>query len=166
MTSKPPASSDTPPARPLGDLAEGPGLSAGQKIAVGLSTERRVLGAAFAPLHSNRLLAEGIEGGAFAAFPLALAHGGFAVSGLLGGDLGRLAIHGLLTVAAILAYYAVLKGRSVWPSVLVLAWLLVEIGLAPWLLGYRWGGSIFNWIGLPLAILGIRASWKRRPLQI
>jgi hypothetical protein len=135
--------------KPLGELVEGPPLSPGENLAAGLGAERRVIGAAFAPLNSARRLAEGVEGGAFAVFPLVLVHGVFAAAGLFAEDWRRLVTHGVLTVAAIVAYYAVLKGRAVWPSGLVLAWLIFEIAVSPWLLDYRWGASAFNLIGLP-----------------
>ena len=134
----------------------------GETVASALASERRLAAAAFAPLNTKRRLNEGIEGGAFATGPLAIVHGWFALSAGLSGDLEASAGHTALTAVAILCYYAVLKGRAVWPSIFVLGWLLTEVSAGRWLFGYAAGGSILNWIAVPLGILGVRAAWRRR----
>lgn len=94
-------------------------------------------------------------------FPLALVHGAIAVSGVFNGQIEVVARHGALLVIAIICYYAVLHGRTIWPSVFVLVWLLFEICLSRWLLGYRFGFGMLNIIAVPLAVLAVRASWRR-----
>ena len=79
-------------------------------------------------------------------------------------NLSRLAIHGFLTLTAVLAYYAILHGRTIWPSLIVLGWYLFEIFLSRRLLGYALGATTLNVIMLPWVLLAVRASWRRRQL--
>lgn len=79
-------------------------------------------------------------------------------------NLSRLAIHSLLTLAAILAYYAILHGRTIWPSLIVLGWYLFEIFFSRRLLGYAMGQTTLNVIMLPWVLLAVRASWRRRQM--
>lgn len=147
---------------PLSDRVVGRRASMRDTVASAFGVERRLASSAFAPLNTKRLLSEGIEGGAFAIYPLALAHGWFAVSGLVSKDMDAFLQHACLTLLAISAYYAARDGRTAWPSILILSWLLTEIFLGRLLFDYPAGGSILNWIAVPLAILGVRAAWRRR----
>ncbi len=69
------------------------------------------------------------------------------------------------TAIGILAYYAVAAGRSIWPSIFVLLWLVGEIAFGNILFGYRMGGSILNWIAVPLAVLSVRAAWRHQQIM-
>ena len=117
--------------------------------------------AAWAPLQSRRQVWDAVEGGAAAITPLALVHGWIAFMALAQGRWREASVHGACLIAALLAYYAVLRARNVWPSLLVLGWLLFELVLAWPLFGYRSGTGVLNWIALPLAILSVRAAMKR-----
>lgn len=85
------------------------------------------MAAPFEPLNSKERLREGLEGGAGAVLPLVLVHGFLALGGLFTENWEGLLIHGGLTGLAVLAALAVVKGRTVWPSLVILAWLGVEI---------------------------------------
>lgn len=150
---------------PLSDRVVGRRAGMRDTVASAVGVERRLASSAFAPLNTKRLLSEGIEGGAFAIYPLALAHGWFALSGLVSKEMDGLLRQACLTLLAIIAYYAARDGRTTWPSILILSWLLTEIFLGRLLFDYAAGGSILNWIAVPLAILGVRAACQRRRLD-
>ena len=126
------------------------------------NSQQRVMAAAFEPLNSKERLREGLEGGAGAVLPLGVVHGFFALGGLFTENWESLLIHGGLTGLAVLAGLAVVKGRTIWPSLAILAWLGVEIFGGASVFGYRMGGSVLNLFAIPLAILGVRASFRRR----
>lgn len=146
---------------PLADRVTGPRRGFKEAFSVAANNDARLAGAAFAPIKTKRLLNEAIEGGAGAMIPLALVHGAIAVSGVFNCQFEMVARHGAMLLIAIICYYAVLHGRTIWPSVFVLLWLLFEICLARWLLGYRFGFGILNIMAVPLAVLAVRASWRR-----
>lgn len=149
---------------PLTERAAGRSIRFGEVVSNALGNDRRVLGAAFAPVNTRRSLSEGIEGGSAAVLPLGMVHGFLAFVALFKGDWSSLLVHGGLTGFVILAYYAIVYGRAIWPICFVLAWLVVEITCGRWLFDYRLGGSYMNIIALPVAILGVRASWRRARL--
>ncbi|WP_293405994.1 hypothetical protein [Phenylobacterium sp.] len=159
---QPPTS--TPRQRPLADLAEGQRHSLWQGYQNISNAPAAALGAALSPMKTAHSVRSGIETGAACIFSLALVHGALAVSGMLEPNLSRLAIHGFLTLTAVLAYYAILHGRTIWPSLIVLGWYLFEIFLSRRLLGYALGATTFNVIMLPWVLLAVRASWRRRQL--
>lgn len=123
------------------------------------------MAAPFEPLNSKERLREGLEGGAGAVLPLVLVHGFLALGGLFTENWESLLIHGGLTGLAVLAALAVMKGRTIWPSLVILAWLGVEIFGGQAVFGYRMGGSVLNWFAVPMAILGVRASFRRRAVS-
>ena len=127
--------------------------------------QQAAMALAFEPLNSRVRLKEGLETGAYAVLPLVLVHGFLALSGLFTGQGERLLVHGGLTGLAVLAAVAIVKGRTVWPSLIVLAWLGIEILGGKAVFNYPAGGLIFNWAGVPLAILGVRASFRRRAVS-
>ncbi len=147
--------------KPLGDRVTGPRSSWGDR----LRAQDRVHAAAWAPLNTRRQIDEGIEGGSAVTIPLAVIHACFAIAALSRSDWNGAGQHALLTGAGILAYYAVLHARSMWPSLVVLAWLLFELLLARPLFGFSLGGSYLHWIVLPLSILSVRAAWKKTRLR-
>lgn len=149
---------------PLAERAAGRRVRFGEVASNALSNDQRVLAAAFAPLNTKRSLSEGIEGGSAAVLPLGMVHGFLAFVALFTGDWSSLVVHGVLTGFVILAYYAIVYGRTIWPNCFVLAWLVVEITCGRWLFDYRLGGSYMNIFALPVAILGVRASWRRARL--
>lgn len=149
---------------PLTERAAGRKVRFGDVMSNALGNDRRVLAAAFAPVNTRRSLSEGIEGGSAAVLPLGMVHGFLAFVALFTGDWSSLIVHGGLTGFVILAYYAIVYGRTIWPICFVLAWLIVEITCGRWLFDYRMGGSILNIMALPVAILGVRASCRRARL--
>jgi len=149
---------------PLAERAAGRTVRFGEVVSNALGNDRRVLAAAFAPVDTKRSLSEGIEGGSTAVIPLGMVHGFLAFVALFTGDWSSLVVHGVLTGFVILAYYAIVYGRTIWPICFVLAWLVVEITCGRWLFDYRMGGSYMNIFALPVAILGVRAAWRRARL--
>ena len=139
----------------------GPRWGLKQIVSGAVNNEARLAGAAFEPLKTKRQFYDAIEGGAGAMTPLALVHGAIAIGGVFSGRIETVALHGALLLVALLCYYAVLHGRTIWPSVFVLAWLLFEICLSRWVFGYRFGLANWNILAVPLAILAVRASWRR-----
>ena len=127
--------------------------------------QRELLFAAVSPLPSRWKAVQGLENGSAGVAPLGVVHGFFAVTHLLGENWYGAAIHGLLTVVAILIYQAIVKTHRLWPALLLMAWLLFELTLANRLFGYRMGGSTLNMMGVPLAVLAIRAAWKMRSFK-
>lgn len=147
------------PTKPLSERVHGPRRSAWTTPGEG-----ELLLASVAPLKSRWRAVQGLEDGAAGVLPLGAVHGFFAAADLLGENWTGAAIHGALTVVAILIYQAIVKTRRLWPALLLMAWLVFELTLAKPLFGYRMGQSILNLIGLPMAVLAIRAAWKlRRP---
>jgi len=150
--------------RALTDRVANRPVTVGELVTNTLRNEELLVASAFATVRTRRGLFDGIEAGAMAVFPLVAVHGFLALVAVFRPDAGSLIIHGGLTGLAILAHHAVLHGRTAWPSVFILTWLLVEIICGAWLFDYRIGSSILNVIGLPFAILGVRASWRRAQL--
>ncbi len=150
--------------KPLLDLAEGPRQSFWQRYQAQSNAPAAAISTALSPMKTTRSIRDGVETGAFSVFSLVAVHGAYAVAGMLEPDLSRLAIHGSLTLTAILAYYAILHGRTIWPSLIVLGWYLFEIFFSRRLLGYAMGPTTLNIIMLPWVLMAVRASWSRRQL--
>ena len=124
----------------------------------------RLISAPFAPLNTSRQRGNGIDAGAASISLMVIIHGLFAGGAILSGDVRTLAIHGGLTLLALLTAWAILTGPSRWPAWFAVGWLLFELFLARRLLGYQWGQTILHVIVLPPAILGIRATHRRASL--
>lgn len=147
---------------PLSDRVTGKRSSTRERLERSAGLQSELATAAFAPLDSKRRLFDGIEGGAAAVYPLALVHGWQVFWNFFQRDFSASLLHAALTGLAVACYYAVLHGRTIWPSILVLFWLVVEVALGRSVFGYLLGGSVLNWMVIPVAILGVRASWRRR----
>ncbi len=149
---------------PLTERAAGRTLRFGEVVSNAFRTDERMLAAAFAPVNTRRGMSDGIEGGSAAVLPLGIVHGFLAFVALFTGDWSSLITHGGLTAFAILAHYAIVYGRTIWPICFVTTWLVVEITCGARLFDYRMGGSILNYFGLLAGFLGLRASWRRARL--
>lgn len=156
-----PDDTQTKPSKTLMDRVTGPRVTLGQMLSVQSRASEFLVALPFSPLDTRNRLAEGLENGAFATVPLTALHSFMVLVGIFTEDWATIVRHSTIAAVSVIFYYAILRGRTPLPSILLFGWITAEIVLGPVYLEPPFGISVFTLTAWPCAVLAVRASLKR-----
>lgn len=156
-----PSDPQAKPRKTLMDRVTGPRVPLAERLALQSRASEYLVTVPFSRLDGRNRLADGLELGAFATVPLTALHAFLVLVGVFTENWPMIMRHGAVAAVSLLFYYAILRGRTPLPSILLLLWISCEILLGPAYLQPPFGISVFTLTAWPLALLAVRASLRR-----